>query len=100
MTKGSPHCILLVTKTCLIVFRLFFAQVFPAHYSVRDHFFQKQYVTGADVNIAGTTDEEVPLVTAVKSSSARCVKEIIQMYPKQLHVQVRKVTFIIFNEPC
>ena len=44
---------------------------------------------GADVNIAGTVDDEVPLVTAVKSSSARCVKEILQMYPKQLHVQVR-----------
>ena len=43
---------------------------------------------GADVNIAGTMDKEFPLVTAVKSSSARCVKEILRMYPKQLHVQV------------
>ena len=46
--------------------------------------------TGADVNIAGTMDNEQPLVTAVKSSSARCVKEILQMYPKQLHAQVRQ----------
>lgn len=35
-------------------------------------------------------DNEQPLVTAVKSSSARCVKEILQMYPKQLHAQVRQ----------
>lgn len=43
---------------------------------------------GADVNMAGTMDNETPLETAVNSSNARCVKEIIQMYPKQLHVQV------------
>ena len=40
------------------------------------------------MNVAGTVDDEVPLVTAVKSSSARCVKEILQMYPKQLSLQV------------
>ena len=45
-------------------------------------------LTGADVNMAGTMDNETPLETAVNSSNARCVKEIIQMYPKQLHVQV------------
>ena len=33
-------------------------------------------------------DNDQPLVTAVKSSSARAVKEILQMYPKQLHAQV------------
>ena len=38
---------------------------------------------GADLNIAGTVDDEVPLVTAVKSSSAKAVKEILQTYPKQ-----------------
>lgn len=42
---------------------------------------------GADVNVTGTTDHEFPIQTAVQSSSARCVKEIIQMYPKQLHTQ-------------
>ncbi len=43
---------------------------------------------GADVNVAGTVDQELPIYTALKSSSTRCVKEIIQMYPKQLHTQV------------
>ena len=40
------------------------------------------------MNIAGTLDQALPLHTALKSSSARCVKEIIQMYPKQLHAKV------------
>ena len=52
-------------------------------------------IVGADVNIAGTVDEETPLALAVKSSSARCVKEIIQMYPKQLHVQVGSLNFFL-----
>ncbi len=44
---------------------------------------------GADVNVTGTLDKDLPIQTAVKSSSRRCVKEIIQMYPKQLHTKVR-----------
>ena len=44
--------------------------------------------TGADINVTGTVSDEAPIHTALKSSSARCVKEIIQMYPKQLHTQV------------
>ena len=55
---------------------------------MNDKYFMVFEIVGADVNIAGTVDEETPLALAVKSSSARCVKEIIQMYPKQLHVQV------------
>ena len=46
---------------------------------------------GADVNVTGTLDEEYPIHAAMKSSSTRCVKEIIQMYPKQLNMQVRTV---------
>ena len=45
--------------------------------------------SGADVNIAGTVEDgEFPIHTALKSSSTKCVKEIIQMYPNQLHTQV------------
>jgi len=43
--------------------------------------------SGADINVTGTVSDEAPIHTALKSSSARCVKEIIQMYPKQLHTQ-------------
>ena len=39
------------------------------------------------MNVAGTVDDEIPLVTAVKSSSAKCVKEILQMYPKHISSQ-------------
>lgn len=42
---------------------------------------------GADVNITGTLEHELPVQTASKSSNPKCVKEIIQMYPKQLHAQ-------------
>lgn len=38
---------------------------------------------GADVNIAGSADNVLP-IHAASSSSSRCVKEIITMYPKQL----------------
>ena len=44
--------------------------------------------SGADVNVTGTHDKEYPIHSALKSSSARCVKEIVKMYPKQLHTQV------------
>ena len=62
---------------------------------MNDKYFMVFEIVGADVNIAGTVDEETPLALAVKSSSARCVKEIIQMYPKQLHVQVGSLIFFL-----
>ena len=40
------------------------------------------------MNVTGTHDKEYPIHSALKSSSARCVKEIVKMYPKQLHTQV------------
>ena len=39
------------------------------------------------MNVTGTHDKEYPIHSALKSSSARCVKEIVKMYPKQLHTQ-------------
>lgn len=45
--------------------------------------------SGADVNIAGT-DDGVPLQCAVEISSASCAKEIIDMYPNQLHAKDMK----------
>ncbi|XP_067128398.1 85/88 kDa calcium-independent phospholipase A2 [Centruroides vittatus] len=45
--------------------------------------------SGADVNIAGT-DDGVPLQCAVETSSASCAKEIIDMYPNQLHAKDMK----------
>ena len=48
----------------------------------------KKYIwnrcAGADVNVAGTGDNVLPIHAASNSSSSRCVKEIITMYPKQL----------------
>ena len=38
---------------------------------------------GADVNVAGTVDNVLP-IHAASSSSSGCAREIIQMYPKQL----------------
>ena len=65
---------------------------------MNDKYFMVFEIVGADVNIAGTVDEETPLALAVKSSSARCVKEIIQMYPKQLHVQVGSLIFFFLKD--
>ena len=42
--------------------------------------------------MTGTLDKEYPIHSALKSSSARCVKEIVQMYPKQLQLKVRIVS--------
>ncbi len=41
------------------------------------------------MNVTGTVDKEYPTHSGLKRSSSRCVKEIIQMYPKQLHTKVR-----------
>jgi hypothetical protein len=35
------------------------------------------------------SSDETPIQAAINNSSTRCVKEIIQMHPKQLHTQVR-----------
>ena len=43
---------------------------------------------GADMNMAGTMDDDdVSPDTLSKSPSAKCVKEILQMYPKQISCQ-------------
>jgi hypothetical protein len=52
--------------------------------------------SGADVNVTGTKDKEFPIHSALNSSSARCVKEIIKMYPKQLHTQVGQQSVVHF----
>ena len=54
--------------------------------------FYSVFPSGSDVNVTGTNDDEqLPLHSALDNSSARCVKEIIQMYPKQLHLKVSSV---------
>jgi len=49
--------------------------------------------SGADVNQTGKVDGDLPLQSAVKSDSTKCVKEIIKMYPKQLHTKVSQHSF-------
>jgi len=45
---------------------------------------------GADVNTLGSIEKELPLHTALRSNNASCVKEILEMYPNQLHTKDMK----------
>jgi len=45
---------------------------------------------GADVNTLGSVEQELPLHTALKSNNVSCVKEILEMYPNQLHTKDMK----------
>jgi len=46
--------------------------------------------SGADVNTLGSVDQELPIHAALKSNNANCVKEILEMYPNQLHTKDMK----------
>jgi len=45
---------------------------------------------GADVNTLGSVEKELPIHTALKSNNASVVKEILEMYPNQLHTKDMK----------
>jgi len=45
---------------------------------------------GADVNTLGSVEQELPLHTALKSNNVSCVKEILEMFPNQLHTKDMK----------
>jgi len=45
---------------------------------------------GADVNTLGSVEKELPLHTALKSNNVSCVKEILEMFPNQLHTKDMK----------
>eukprot|EP00092_Neocalanus_flemingeri_P020293 GFUD01021983.1.p1 GENE.GFUD01021983.1~~GFUD01021983.1.p1 ORF type:complete len:830 (-),score=300.05 GFUD01021983.1:470-2959(-) len=45
---------------------------------------------GADVNTLGSVEQELPLHTALKANNVGCVREILEMYPNQLHTKDMK----------